>query len=290
MVRARRAPLSSAFVTALLVLAARAASPDSGELDEALARGDERYARRSEGARGPLALPGPVAGAIDDYRSALSLRPGSAEARSRLLRALFFRATFCGSGAEERKRLIEEARRVGDEGVARLDRVIGKKKGAPRAAALREVPGAGELLFWAAAAWGEWALGRSRLAAARAGAPGRIRDLAQAVIDVDPDLEEGGGYRILGRLHDQSPSIPLVSGWVSRETSLACLRKAYAAFPANSVNQLFLAEAILRHEPSRREEAKALLARLASLEPREEYRVEDAHYAALGRDLLSRLR
>jgi tetratricopeptide (TPR) repeat protein len=220
----------------------------------------------------------------------LSLRPDSTEARYRLVRALFFRAAFCGSGPEERKRIFEEARRTGEEGVARLDAAVAGREGAARAAALRKVPGGGEVLYWAAVAWGEWALGRSRLAAVRAGAPRRIRDLAQRVIDVDPDLEEGGGYRVLGRLHHQSPSIPFVTGWVSRETSLRCLRRAYAAFPDNTVNQYFLAEALLRHERSRREEARTLLARLAAAPPKEEYRVEDAHYAALARDLLARMR
>lgn len=290
MLSRRSALPSRVFGLALPLAAATAAVREPPSLAEALARADEQYARRAEGARGALALPGPVEEAIAGYRRALCLRPDSAEARFRLLRALFFRATFCGSGPEERKRLFEEARRIGEEGVARLDAAAAGRTGAARAAALRRVPGAGEVVFWAAVAWGEWALGRGRFAAARAGAPGRIRHLAQLVIDVDPDLEEGGGYRVLGRLHDQSPSIPFVTGWVSREMSLRCLRQAYAAFPDNTVNQYFLAEAILRHDPSHREEARSLLSRLAAVEPKEEYRVEDAHYGALARDLLARMR
>jgi tetratricopeptide (TPR) repeat protein len=290
MVSRRGARPSTVFGLSLTLAAATAAGRESPSFAEALAQADEQYARRAEGARGALALPGPVEEAIAGYRQALSLRPDSTEARSGLVRALFFRATFCGSSPEEKKRIFEEARRIGEEGVARLDAAAAGTEGAARAAALRRVPGAGEVVFWAAVAWGEWALGRRRLAAVRAGAPGRIRDLAQLVIDVDPDLEEGGGYRVLGRLHDQSPSIPFVTGWVSRETSLRCLRQAYAAFPDNTVNQYFLAEAILRHDHSHREEARTLLARLAAVEPKEEYRVEDAHYAALARDLLARMR
>jgi tetratricopeptide (TPR) repeat protein len=290
MVSRRRTLASRAFALALTLAAAGTAGLEAPGFAEALAGADEQYARRAEGARGALALPGPVEEAIAGYRRALSLRPDSTEARYRLVRALFFRAAFCRSGKQERRRLFEEARRIGEEGVARLDAAVSGREGAARAAALREVPGSGEVLFWAAVAWGEWALGRSRLVAVRAGAPRRIRDLAQLVIEVDPDLEEGGGYRVLGRLHDQSPSIPFVTGWVSRETSLRCLRRAYAAFPDNTVNQYFLAEAILRHQPSSREEARTLLARLAAATPKEEYRVEDAHYAALARDLLARTR
>jgi hypothetical protein len=48
-------------------------------------------------------------------------------------------------------------------------------------------------------------------------------------------------------------------------------------------------EAIQRNEPLRREGARPLLARWAAA-PKEQYRVEDAHYAALARDLLARVR
>jgi tetratricopeptide (TPR) repeat protein len=227
--------------------------------------------------------------AIADYRRALTLRPDSAEARFRLLRALFFRAKFCGGDAPERRRLSEEAREVANDGLDRLEERTGGKPGPESLSALRAAPGAAELLYWCSVAWGEWALNHNRLSAAGAGAPRRIRDLAQVVIDLDPALEEGGGYRILGRLHDQCPSVPLVSGWVSRQTALDSLRKAYAAFPDNAVNQLFLAEAILRHDPAHREEARAILARLASAPPRQEYRVEQAYYVALAQERLSSL-
>jgi hypothetical protein len=91
-------------------------------------------------------------------------------------------------------------------------------------------------------------------------------------------------------LHDLCPRVPLVTGFVSREKGLDNLRKAYAAFPYNSVNQFFLADAILRHESGNRDEARALLTRCAAAEPRPEYRVEDAHYAALARERLANLR
>jgi hypothetical protein len=142
------------------------------------------------------------------------------------------------------------------------------------------------VVFWAAVAWGEWALGRRRLAAVRAGAPGRIRDLAQLVIDVDPDLEEGGGYRVLGRLHDQSPRIPFITGWISHDKSVVYLRQALALGPQNTVNQVFLAEAILDHDRAHRGEARAL-ERCAAATPRPEFLVEDAHYAEKSRRLLA---
>jgi hypothetical protein len=137
-------------------------------------------------------------------------------------------------------------------------------------------------------AWGEWAVARGKVAAAKQGAAGRIRDLAQAVVDLDPELEQGGGYRVLGRLHDRSPKIPFITGWISHEKSVVYLRQALARGPENSVNQVFLAEAILEHDPAHRPEARSLLERCASATPRAEFLVEDAHYAEVSRGLLAR--
>jgi tetratricopeptide (TPR) repeat protein len=264
-------------------------APGGVSAAEAVARGDEHYAHRDQGAAGARADPHRVEQAMLEYRRALALEPGSNGARYRLLRAFFFRATFCGAGPEEQRRLSGEAKRVSEEGLERIRKDVGQATGAVRLAALRKVPDAAPLFFWAAAAWGEWAERHSRMSAASQGAAARVRDLAQSVIDLDPELEEGGGYRILGRLHDVSPRIPLLTGWVSRKAALENLRRANELAPDNTVNQLFLAEAILRHEPSRREEALALLRRLARAAPSADYPVEDAHFSERARQTLAGL-
>ena len=252
----------------------------------ALAEGDAHYARRAEGARRAMALPGPADAAVGAYRRAVEEDPESLLARSRLIRALFFRSSFVPATPDERKALLEEARQVAEDGLARVDRRAGKAKGPARLLALRQVPNAIDIHFWGAVAWGEWALTRGKLAAARTGAGGRIRDLAQTVADLDPAYEQGGGHRILGRLHDQSPRIPLLTAWVSREKAVASLRQALAEGPDNTVNQYFLAEALLNHEPERKDEARRLLERCAAAAPRPEFLVEDAYYADLSRGLL----
>src|SRR6202022_833265 len=99
---------------------------------------------------------------------------------------------------------------------------------------------------WTAAGWGQWSLASGKLDAARKGAAGRIRDDCRTLIAFDPAFEEGGGYRILGRLHDQAPRIPFVTGWVSRAEGLRLLRLPGAEGPRNFVNRQFLAEALER--------------------------------------------
>ncbi len=99
------------------------------------------------------------------------------------------------------------------------------------------------------------------------GAAAKIRDYAQAVILLDPAYDGGGGYRILGRLHHQTPSVPFLTGWASRTEALKNLRLAVAAGPRNFVGCQFLAEAIWDYEPDRHAEARALMRALVDDTP-----------------------
>jgi tetratricopeptide (TPR) repeat protein len=254
-----------------------------------LAEGDAHYARRAEGAAGTLARPAEIDQALASYRAALAADPSSPSARWRLMRALYFRASYCGATADQARPLREEAKRVGEEAVVALEKSLGDPRGAARLDALRARPEAVPLYFWAAVSWGEWALARGTFAAARSGAAGRVRDLGQTVLDLDPAFEQGGGDRILGRLHSESPHIILVTGWVSREKAVQHLTHALALGPQNTVNQLFLAEALLDHFPGRTEEARRLLQACAQATPRPEFAVEDAVFIEQARARLRAL-
>jgi hypothetical protein len=228
--------------------------------------------------------------ALAAYRSAVAADPSSTAARWRLVRTLYFRGTFCGARPEEIRALREEAKAVAEEGVQAMERSLGDVRGAVRVAALRARPEAAALYFWGAVAWGEWAMMRGPLTAVRTGAASRIRDLAQTVIDVDPAFERGGGYRILGRLHDRAPHIPFITGWISRPRGIELLERSLAADPVNSISRIFLAEALTDHAPQRREEALRLLEACAKTPPRPEFVVEDAHFAAMAARRLAALR
>ena len=283
--------LSAAAAAGLsLVAVVSAAPPDPAALAEALAAGDAHYARRAEGALGGTALPFHADGALVEYRRALALDPGSLDARLRLMRAVFFRTGFCGPMDERDEiRLLDEAKRVAEEAVALLDAETGRRKGrVPNGSAIAALPAA-ETYLWAAVSWSQWAV-YHRLSGAWQGAPKRIRELAEAVLSIDPGTAQSGASIILGRLHCEAPRVPLLTGWVSREKGIAYLRQGLARAPDNQALVYFLADALLTWEPARRDEARALLERCLASTPRSDWQVEDAHYAEQARDRLATLR
>ncbi|MFN2387871.1 MAG: hypothetical protein ABR576_16590 [Thermoanaerobaculia bacterium] len=247
-----------------------------------IAEGDDHYRSRHEGRSGARADPGPISRAITAYEAAAEER-SNAEARWKLARALYFRAAYTGLDAQGRLAILELARRVGDEALsilaeraeARGHAGVLRKPPGETARALHDDVDASPAFFWSAVAWGEWALAVGKVKAARTGAATRIRDSAATVIALDPDFEEGGGHRILGRLHHQAPRIPLLTGWVSRREALRHLRAAAKSHPRNFVNRLFLAEALADGGPGQRAEAIRIVRELLREKPSPGHFVEE---------------
>lgn len=255
----------------------------------AIAEGDALYERRAEGAHGATPDPAPVEAAMAAYRRAITLDPRSLDARVGLLRAIFFRGGFFDIEEAHQLKIFEEAKRLADDTVQTLERSLGSPKGAARIQALRAVPVATRVYFWSSVSWGQWAADH-KLAAAWQGAAVRMRDLAQTVVDLDPNMDQGSAYLLLGRLHAECPRVPMLTHWISRTQALMYLRKALDIGPKNTPNMYFLADAILDNEPTHKEEARRLLEKCATAEPRPEYLVEDAHYAEMARARLASIR
>lgn len=252
----------------------------------AVEEGDLHYARRAEGARGAVADPAEVQLALQHYRRALVLDPAFIPAQVGLLRGLFFRGGFCGESGLAQKATFEEAKRAADEFLRRLEARGSTSGPGSRLERLKRIPDAAALYFWSAVSWGQWSVDH-KLAAAWQGAAGRIRDLSEAAIALDPGYAGGSPYMILGRLHAESPKIPLLTGWISRKKAIECLRRAHQTAPENTPAQYFLADALLNLEPQSRAEALQLLETCAKQEPRPEFLVEDRHYAEEARARLA---
>jgi len=95
------------------------------------------------------------------------------------------------------------------------------------------------------------------------------------VIGLDPTFEEGGGYRVLGRLNDQAPWIPFLTGWVSHDDAVKYLRLAMQQNGRNFVNRHFLAEALHNGEAADKAEAIRLEEGLVGDAPSPQHLIED---------------
>lgn len=243
---------------------------------------------------GARAAPTRINEAIAGYQKAAE-SPSNVEARWKLARALFFRAKYTGLGADAQRAAFVKAHGAGEEAIVLLREAASTRGGvlpvdAPPdrvAAALSREPDAAPTYFWTAVAWGEWGLLAGRYQAAKAGAAKKVRDYAATVIALDPEFEEGGGYRLLGRLHHRAPRLPYVTGWVSRAEAVRNLRLAVNVAPRNFVNRHFLAEALADQGAAGKREAIRIEREIVADAPSPGHLVEDVAIQAEARRNLS---
>jgi hypothetical protein len=236
--------------------------------------GDSHYARRQEKRVGAVADRGEIAAAVRAYDTA-SQAADSLEARWKLARALVFEGLYTEMEPSARQAIFEKARRASEDGIGILERRA-KRAGSHEfallspeeiASAVRKDPDASPAFYWAAVSWGQWAVARGKEEATRLGAAQKIRDYATVLIALDADFEDGGGYRILGRLHDRAPHMQAETDWVSREEALRNLRLAAKTDSASFANRLYLAEALALGSPAERAEAIRIAEGLVSDAP-----------------------
>ncbi len=246
-----------------------------------LAEGDAHWAARHEGAAR-------VDAAIAAYQRALA--PNDLVAHARLLRAYRFKGAYIAKTAEEKRKIYDVAKTAGARARALLTR-RGVKDGVPEKQAaeiVRAIPGAADVLLWDAINWGEWALAYGKVAAARQGAAERIRLGATIAHFADPRLEGGAPARVLGRLHDQTPRIPFITGWASSEQAVRFLFQALEVDPTSKITMVFLAEALVANDSRAREKAIHMLRRAVSTPNNPEYATEEAAAVADAKALLAK--
>lgn len=253
--------------------------------------GDRHFANRAEGAQGERARSGPVDAAVAAYQRALAQDANNLEAHWKLLRAYRYKGAYTAANNEQKKQIYGVAKTAGEKAVAAAYRKLGltpKSSEKQVAEASRRVPGSAEIFLWDAVNWGEWALAYGKLAAAREGAADRIRRQATIAHLADPRLEGGAPSRVLGRLHDQTPRIPFVTGWASSKEAVKFLNESMKIAPDNKLTQLFLAEALVKDDSSKKPEAIRMLQGVISSPNDPLYPVEDAAAVEDAKALLAR--
>ncbi|HEX4494167.1 MAG TPA: hypothetical protein VIE43_00735 [Thermoanaerobaculia bacterium] len=260
-----------------------------------IAAGDAAWARRAEGHQGGKAASGLIDEAIADFERAVKEQPDRLEGSWKLLRALHFKGEFATGSNAGKQQAFGRGKEVAEAALDRLAKrtAVGRAKldamsPAAAAKAVGGVPEAKPLFLWAAVHWGLWGDVFGRLAAARQGVGDRVKRYAETLIALDEHYEDAGGHRILGRLHTLAPKVPFITGWVDRDKAVSELRKAVALGPDNFDNHLFLAEALLDHQPDKAPEAREILRRLLARQPVPEWVVEQEKSLANARALLAK--
>lgn len=249
-----------------------------------IAEGDQHWAARAEGHQSGRAKATHVDAAIAAYQRAVAQNPNDLEARWKLLRALRFKGAYVASSKDEKKPIYTTAKKAGEDALALVDRHLSAKglrsisKATEKQVAdvARTVPGADEIYFWDAVNWGEWALAYGKMKAAREGAAGTIRREATIAMLIDPKLEGGGPARVLGRLHDQTPRIPFITGWASGREAIRFLNESLKIDPTNKITRVFLAEAMVNENSDTKPQQIQALREVISTPNNPEYEVEQA--------------
>lgn len=252
---------------------------------------DKHYAERAHDANGAHANPTNINAAILNYQNELKEHPNNIEAHWKLLRAYRYLGAYVATTSEQKKQIYGNAKVAGEKALAVVNKVLGDKaKGSEQqvADAARTHPGIGEVFLWDAINWGEWALAYGKLAAARQGAADRIKREATIAMLVDPRMEMGGPSRVLGRLHDQTPRIPFITGWASSKEAVRFLTESLKIDPSNKVTLNFLAEAMVSNDSSTKPRAIAMVRQAAEQPIHPDYPVEDAAAIADAKALLKK--
>jgi len=279
--------LKQSLVTAVAFMLAVSAVAQVSE-------GDQHWAARAEGHEGGHAKAAQVDAAIAAYQRAVAQNPNDLEARWKLLRAIRFKGTYAATSAGEKKAIFDQGKRAGSEALAVIDRQLAAKglqsvsKATEKQVAdvARALPGAAEVYFWDAVNWGEWALVYGKLAAVRQGAADRIRREATIAMSIDPKLEGGGPARVLGRLHDQTPHVPFITGWASKRDAVRLLNDSIRIDPTNKITRVFLAEAMVDNDSDTAPQAIQMLKEVIAAPNDPQYEVEQATAVEDARALL----
>lgn len=261
-----------------------------------VADGDRHYAARADGAVGDRARSEQIDAAIAAYQRATVQSGSNLEPHWKLLRAYRFKGAYVAANNEEKKKVYAVAKAAGQHAMKMLDQQLvarglaqpAKASEKQYAAAASPIAGAGELLLWDAINWGEWALAYGKIAAARQGAADRIKRQATIAMLIDPSMEAGSPARVLGRLHDQTPRIPFLTGWASSKEAIRFLNDSLRIDTTNKLTIVFLAEAMVAQDGKAKPQAIRMLRGAISAPMHPDYVVEDSGAVEDAKELLAR--
>lgn len=227
--------------------------------------GKQLYEQRAAGADSFRADPANINKAIEAFNEALEQDINPKESAAYLLQSYYFKGMFTGLSKNQQKDIFDRGRTLGEEMMERF-------------------PDSVPIKFWYGANLGRWADVHGFVRAATSGTAKKLRRVCEDIIELDPEYQGGGGYRILAQVHFHAPSIPLVMGWPSDDKALELAEKAMEISPDHPANPMLYAQILL--EVAQREEAEKQLRHILDMELRETHIVEDRYIKHRSRQLL----
>lgn len=195
--------------------------------------------------------------AIELYKEIIDKATGSEkeEAIWKLMRAYYFKGKYTTSDSDTKKKIYDLGKELGKVG-------------------LEEFPNSVGINLFSAIVWGVWGEEYGILKAAREGVAGKIKELCEKAIAIDPNFDEAGGHRVLGRVYFKAPKIPLILGWPSKKKAVEILEQGFKMAPDNLNTKQFLAEAL--YSQGQKERAIQLAKEILAVDETIEGIAEDA--------------
>ncbi len=215
-------------------------------------KGLEWYEKRAEGAKGFKAKSIPIDRSIEFFEKSLQEDEGE-NAALMLMKALYFKGEYTTNDIEKKKKIFDRGKKFGEEKVIQF----------PESANFR---------YWYLVNLGSWSKAYGILRAAREGVADLMKEHSEAIINLDPEYESGGGYFMLGAIHFQSPYIPFFLSWPDNDEAIIWLQKAVETGNRRPVQLIYLAKAL--HKNGMKKEAIELLEEVSNFEPLDGYIVE----------------
>jgi tetratricopeptide (TPR) repeat protein len=180
-----------------------------------------------------------------------------------LLKSYEFKASWTNVSSEEKRSLYKKAIELAEKQVT-------------------EFPENGAIAYWHVANYARWADLIDITEAAQQGVIDDIKMLAEKAIELDRKYNQAGALRLLGGIHLEAPSIPLILSWPSNDEAKKLLKKAYKIAPDHPANVFLYAKML--HIIGKDKKAGNIFEELNSRGVREKYILVDQKYISKGKE------
>ena len=226
------------------------------------------YSQRTSGAEGLKAKPEHINKAIPFFKKAMAQPQKELEAGIYLMRCYIFKARFTEESNSDKRKVFELGKEVGDKLVPKY-------------------PLSTELRFEYLSTLGQWGEVMGVFRAAKEGVVDKVKKEMEVLIKLDPEFRNGIPERALAVLNLRVPRIPFILSWPDKKRSLVMTSKVIKKYPNDIGNNVYHAEALV--ENGNKKEAKSYLLRALSMQPQEEYLLEDRSLHLQAKKMLNQI-